>query len=127
MDTPAPDGPRPFPAPPALSVTITDLAQGVIVHLEGKADTTAVDRLQFVLMRVIARRVPLVVLDLSELTFLCSLAMGALIGLRRALARWGGCVKLAAGRPEIQETLEIAGLLKLFDYCTTLEEATAAG
>jgi len=117
--------PRPQPAPSTLAVTITDLARGVVVRLEGKADMTTVDRLQFALIRLVARRVPLAVLDLSGLTFLSSLAMGALISLRRDLGRWGGCVKLVAVRPEIQDALQVAGVVDLFEFCATVEQATA--
>ncbi len=40
-------------------------------------------------------------LDLSELTFIASLAMGVLVTFRRDLGRWGGRVRIAGTRPEI--------------------------
>src|SRR5262249_55888512 len=103
--------------------SFTDLAHGVVVRLEGSASFSYVDRLQFALVRLVARRTPLVVLDLSELTFIASLAMGILVTFRRDLGRWGGHVRVAGARPEIYEALQAAGLTELFDFYTTVDEA----
>jgi len=123
--SPATGSQRPGAAAP-LAVTVTDLAQGVIVRLEGAADLCTVDRMQSTLVRLIARRTPLAVLDLSGLTFLASLAMGVLVTFRRDMARRGGRVKLAGVRPEVYHSMRRAGLTDLFEFCTTAEEATAA-
>jgi anti-anti-sigma factor len=114
------------PARTRLAVRITDVAQGVIVHLEGKADLASLDQLQLALLQLLARRVPLAVLDLSELTFLATLLMGELVSFRRALARWGGCVRIAGARPEVYEALQMACMTELFEFYPTGEEATAA-
>ena len=114
---------RPAPTPGALTVSLTDLAHGVVVRLEGSASFNNLDRLQFALVRLVARRTPLVVLDLSELTFIASLAMGILVTFRRDLERWGGRVRIAGARPEIYEALQVAGLTEVFEFCTTVEEA----
>jgi anti-anti-sigma factor len=78
-------------------------------------------------MRLVARRVPWVVLDLTDLTFVSSLVLGALVGLRRELARFGGRVTMAGARPAVSEVLESARLDTLFVSYTTVEEAVAAG
>ena len=114
---------RPAPTPGALTVSLTDLAHGVVVRLEGSASFNHLDRLQLALVRLVARRTPLVVLDLSELTFIASLAMGILVTFRRDLERWGGRVRIAGARPEIYEALQAAGLTEVFEFCTTVEEA----
>jgi anti-sigma B factor antagonist len=115
------------PTPGPLTVTITDLAQGSVVRLEGSASFNNLDRLQFALIRLIARRTPLAVLDLSELTFITSLAMGVLVTFQRDVGRWGGRVRIAGARPEIHEVLQVAGLTEVFEFCTTVEEATTIG
>src|SRR5262249_28120870 len=106
---------------------VAETTWGVLLRLEGQAGVHAMDRMQFIviLMRLVARRVPLVVVDLSGLTVLSSLAMGALVGFRRDLGRWGGRVKLAAIPPAIYESLEAARLHMLFEVCATVEEALA--
>jgi anti-anti-sigma factor len=104
-----------------LAVTILDVTQGVLVRLEGAADCNSVARLQLALVRLIACREPLAVLDLSGLTFLSSLAMGALVSLRRDLARWGGRVRIARATPQVYESLEAARLTMLFEFTDTIE------
>ena len=86
------------------------------------------DRMLFILMlmRVVARRPPLVVVDLSGVTFLSSLAMGALVGFSRDLGRCGGRVKLVGIPPLIYESLKTSRLHTLFEICAAVEEAQAA-
>jgi anti-anti-sigma factor len=56
-----------------------------------------------------------VTLDLSELRFISSLAMGVLVTFRRSVVRTGGRVRLAEGfQPAVKEALTRAGLLDLF-------------
>jgi anti-anti-sigma factor len=120
---------RPLRAPEApFDCRVAETPWGVLLRLEGEAGVHAVDRMPFILMlmRLVARRPPLVVVDLSGLTFLSSLAMGALVGFRRDLGRWGGRVKLAAIPPMIYESLKTSRLDMLFELCATVEEAQAA-
>ena len=75
-----------------------------------------------------AARIPpdgysLVVLDLAELTFLSSLAMGALVEYRRGLCRRGVEIRLANVPAQVWLALESAGLCKLFEVIH-LEEPT---
>jgi anti-anti-sigma factor len=114
---------RAAPAPGPLTVAITDLPQGVVLRVEGSASFNNLDRLQFALIRLVARRTPLAMLDFSELTFIASLAMGMLVTFRRDLGRWGGRVRIAGVRPEIYEALRAAGLAELFEFCPTVEQA----
>jgi anti-anti-sigma factor len=110
----------------ALVVRITDLDRAVVVSLAGEAHTDNVQPLQFALARLLARRVPLAVLDCSALTLLSSLAMGILVGLRRDLGRWQGRVKLAGVGPPIEQALQATRLLDLFEVYATVEQALAA-
>ena len=117
---------RPWRAPEApFECHVVETAWGVLLRLEGAVGVHAVDRMPFIvmLMRLVARRPPLVVVDLSGVTFLSSLAMGALVGFRRDLGRWGGRVKLAAIPPLIYESLKTSRLDMLFEVCATVEEA----
>ena len=57
----------------------------------------------------------LVVFDLAELTFLSSLAMGALVAYRRGLSRRGIEVRLANVQAPVSLALESAGLGRLFE------------
>jgi anti-anti-sigma factor len=114
------------PEPPPLTVTVEELAGGVLLRLQGQAQISTVGLMQLAVERLVARRVPLVILDLSELTFLGSLAMSALVVLRRDLQPWGGRVEIAGIRPLVYESLEVTGLHRLFAFRASVEEALAA-
>ena len=109
----------------ALVVRITDLDRAVVVSVAGEASTDNLQPLEFALIRLVARRVPLAVVDCSALTMLSSLAMGMLVGLRRDLGRWQGCVTLACLAPPIQDALQATRLTELFQVHATVEEAPA--
>jgi anti-anti-sigma factor len=109
----------------ALTVRIIDLDGCVVVSVAGEASTDNLQPLEFALARLLARRVPLAVLDCSELTLLSSLAMGLLVGFRRDLGRWQGRVKLACVQPQVDVSLQAARLTFLFDLHATVEQALA--
>jgi anti-sigma B factor antagonist len=114
-------------APPraALLVRVTDLERAAVVSVAGGASTDNLQSLEFALARLVARRVPLAVFDCSGLTTLSSLAMGMLVGLRRDLGRWHGCVKLACVEPRIEQALRATRLADLFEIHATVEQAMA--
>jgi anti-sigma B factor antagonist len=110
-----------------MIVRVSEAGQAVVVRLEGEVRVLEVPRLQVPLMQLVARKVPLVVLDLADLTFISSLAIGALVGLRRDLGRFGGRVRMAGVRPAVAEVLESTRVGTLFASYATVEEAVAAG
>jgi anti-anti-sigma factor len=109
-----------------LVATIIDLDCGVLVRIEGEASCVGLENLQVAFARVLARRPPLAVLDLSRLNFLSSLAMGLLVQLRRDLARWHGLMKIANCPPAVGEVLATAGLADFFEFHASVEEAISA-
>jgi anti-anti-sigma factor len=134
MTTPATSPPIAGDAPPAslsrergtLVATLIDLDCGVLVRVEGEAGIIGLETLQFAFARVIARRSRLAILDLAQLTYLSSLAMGQLVRLRRDLGRWNGRVKIASCPAAIREVLEVAKVADFFGFHASLEEAISA-
>jgi anti-anti-sigma factor len=108
-----------------LVVCITELDEAVVVSLTGAASTDNLQPLEFALARLLAHRLPLAVLDCTALTMLSSLALGMLVGFRRDLGRWHGCVKLAGVSPPIEQALRATRLADLFEIHATVEHALA--
>jgi anti-sigma B factor antagonist len=106
---------------------VSEVSGAVVVRLAGEAGVVEVPRLQLPFMRLVVRRAPLVVLDLSELTYISSLALGAVVALRRNLGHFGGRVMIAAALPRVSGVLETTRLHTLFGVYATVEEALAAG
>lgn len=64
-----------------------------------------------------------VVVVLSDVTFIDSSGLGALLGQYRHLASRGGRLVLVDPRPPVQRVLQFSGLLKLVDVVESEEKA----
>jgi anti-anti-sigma factor len=85
------------------------------VAINGEASFDQAAGISAQLLQIPLEAYSLVVLDLAELTFLSSLAIGALIEYRRGLCRRGVEVRLAHVPAQVWLALESAGLGKLFE------------
>jgi anti-anti-sigma factor len=86
----------------------------LLVAIRGEASFDQAEVIAAELLRIPQDAYSLVVLDLADLTFLSSLAMGALVEYRRGLSRRGAEVRLANVQARIWLALESAGLWQLF-------------
>jgi anti-anti-sigma factor len=87
----------------------------LLVAINGGASFDQAELVSAQLLRIPLEAYSLVVLDLAELTFLSSLAMGALVEYRRGLCRRGIELRLANVQAHVWLSLESAGLGKLFE------------
>ena len=85
------------------------------VAIRGEASFDQAEVISAQLLRAPLDGARLVVLDLAGLTFLSSLAIGALVSYRRGVGRRGVEVRLANVRAQVWLALESAGLGKLFE------------
>jgi anti-anti-sigma factor len=85
------------------------------VAVRGEASFDQAEAISVQLLRIPPGAYALVVLDLAGLTFLSSLAMGALVEYRRGLQRRGVEVRLANVQAPVWQALESAGLWQLFE------------
>ena len=106
-----------------IEVHVERRPQLLRVAIRGEASFDQAEVLSAQLLRVPLDGARLVVLDLAELTFLSSLAMGALVSYRRGVGLRGVEVRLANVQAQVWLALESAGLGKLFERID-LEEPT---
>jgi anti-sigma B factor antagonist len=95
-----------------------------IVRLSGEFDLSAADLLQQAFDGVDSRS-RLVVVDLSEVRFFDSTALGLVVGLRRQLLSSGGRLALVVDGPEAVRVFQISGLDRIFSLTRSLDEAVA--
>ena len=93
------------------------------VAIRGDASFDQAEVLSAQLLRMPLDGASLVVFDLAGLTFLSSLAMGALIEYRRGVGRRGVDVRLANVQAPVWLALESAGLGRLFERIDLEEPA----
>jgi anti-anti-sigma regulatory factor len=107
---------------------VLETGEGVVARLRGVAGVLEAGALEASLSGLVARRPACVTVDLSELQFISSLAMGALVTYRRAAARAGTRVRLAPDlRPDVREALTRAELLSLLDAADSAQPCPPPG
>jgi anti-anti-sigma factor len=112
---------------PRLEVSVREAPGELVVRVAGEAGVAQAGELAVALLRLSARRAPLVTLDLSRLSLLSSLAMGALATFRRGIVRAGGRVRLVACMEEqVRESLERTGMIAQFEAAEDCEVPGAA-
>ena len=107
---------RPAPLAPTLELKVHQSSDGLIVRVKGEATIQCAGALLDGLLVATAQRPAVVTIDLAELRFISSLAMGLLVTYRRGVMRWGGRVRLVPNiHRSVHEALARAELLDLFE------------
>ncbi len=111
----------------ALTITTQQHGDATIVELRGSASMVEVDAFARQTDRLAAGRPKLLVLDLTRLEFLASLAIGQIVAMHKSVLLHGGRVTLAAPNPQVLGVLERCNLRAVMPICATLDEALAPG
>jgi anti-sigma B factor antagonist len=94
-----------------------------VVAVAGDADLHSGPELRDCLSGLMDEGVTRLVLDLSETTFVDSMALGVLLGSVKRLRPSDGRVEVVVPRPDIRRIFEITMLDRVFDLHMTLEQA----
>ncbi|MDQ3152186.1 MAG: STAS domain-containing protein [Actinomycetota bacterium] len=99
-----------------LRVSVEDHPEGAVVTVTGEVDLHTSSTLRAALDRALGGTAPVVVVDLSAVTFLSSSGLSALVELRRGAESRARAVRLVGdGRP-VRRPLQAAGLVDLFTW-----------
>ncbi|MBA3380775.1 MAG: STAS domain-containing protein [Actinobacteria bacterium] len=98
----------------------------VVIPIHGDTDMHVVEELKARLSEAIDESPAAVVLDLSGVTFLDSIALGVLLGSLRTLGAAGGQLRVVAPRPEIRRIFEVTLLDRVFAIDSSRDEALDA-
>ena len=105
-----------------FEASVTEVQGAQVLKLSGEA-RLSIESLEQKSLQLMATRPELVVVDLSEITFLSTLAMGSLVKLYRSLKAHGGKAILAAAQPRILGVLQHTKLDTLFGMSDSVENA----
>ncbi len=94
-----------------------------VVKVFGSVSISEADRLREQLESLAAERVPVIILDLSEMDFICSLGLGAIISGHLKCRHHRGQIRLVKPLPQVRELLETTRLTKLFGVYDSVEAA----
>ena len=109
----------------ALSVDIKSEHGGaaIVYRLRGSLDLATAPSLRAALVEAANEGKHDIVVDLTELEFLDSTGLGALIGAHRRAMENGGRVRLIVREGPISRLLNITGLMRIFAVYSTLDGA----
>jgi anti-sigma B factor antagonist len=115
---------RPAPVQGNASLSVLRHPAFVIARLEGDLDiATTTPVLRERLLGVFSPSAPLLIIDLSGVSFTDVSALAVLVATRRRARELGITVRLAAPRPQTAKLLRITGLDEVFTICATLDDA----
>lgn len=97
----------------------------VVVELRGELDITTVPNLRPALHALLDGKTPRIILDLSELAFIDSSALTAIVIADRRARQLGVTLALAAPQRIVARVLSITGLDQHFPVYPTLADAAA--
>jgi anti-sigma B factor antagonist len=103
------------------------LADGVEkISLVGRMDSVGVHDINLRLSALVATRKLLAVVDLSEVSFLASIGIRALVVNARAQSLRGGVMALANPQPLVAEVLKMAGIDTIIPVYPDVDSAYSA-
>jgi anti-sigma B factor antagonist len=97
-----------------------------VIAARGEIDLFTAPELKQVLTDVIEGGQHRLVIDLTDVSFLDSTALGVLIGAVKRLRSRGGALAIVNTDPSIAKTFEITGLDQIFTILPSREDALAA-
>ena len=109
--------------PEPLRVELQRGSAYVLVRLVGSATMDCIENLRTQLSSVLAENPPELILDLSQLQFLNSSGLGALVDTHLQYRRQTGTLKLLNPSPPISHLLKLTNLDRLLPVYDSLEAA----
>lgn len=99
----------------------------VVLALNGDADLHSAIELRTRLGSAVEAGAALLVVDLSRVTFIDSMALGVLLETMKRLRARDGALRIVGPRPDVRRIFEITLLDRIFPLDATRSEALAAG
>ncbi|MBC5810801.1 MAG: STAS domain-containing protein [Candidatus Eremiobacteraeota bacterium] len=113
----------------SLSIDLTTLEDGrtQVFALHGSLDIATSPSLRAALLEAAEGPGQILVVDLTQLEFLDSTGLGALIGAHRRATERNGAVRLVVKEGQILRLLRITGLLDVLQVYPSMDDALAEG
>jgi anti-sigma B factor antagonist len=109
----------------AFSVSPRKLdAHTAVLSVEGDLDLASAPSLKWALADAVGAGATQLVIDLAQVSFIDSTALGVLVGAHRSLDR-GTRMAITCSRPEVLNIFELTGLDSTFDIFGDLDSALA--
>lgn len=110
-----------------MNIASEQLDNGVLrVSLSGRLDVLGAQAIDIKFTALTATKKALILVDMSEVSFLASLGMRTLISSAKALSNRGGYMVLFKPQPNVADVLETSGVSSLIPIYDDFDEAVSA-
>jgi len=116
-----------MPATPGdkLRIDVTERDNATIVTIRGDVSIDQADAFASQLQALAPTAKPVVVLDLTEMKFICSRGLGAMVTLETERRKQDGLVRLASPTRAIRQLIEATRLHRILPIYEAVDRATA--
>lgn len=109
-----------------MQIETTSKNDTVIIHIIGSVDAMTAPKLEKAVESQIEMGNYLLVIDLSQVEFMSSAGLRALLAALKGCHHKGGELHLAGAQPGVKRTMEIAGFTELIKIFPNVESATTS-
>ncbi len=103
----------------------TEMVHGtIVVHVSGSLGIVEANKLRLHLGKLADAENSMIILELSEMNFICSMGLGAIISAHLKQRPKNGLIRLVAPQPPVAQLFEMTHLTKLFEIFPSVAEAT---
>ena len=106
-----------------MEIAVRHEGDAAVVKLVGSAGMEEADELRQRLLAIADQKPRVMVLDMADLDFICSVGLGGMVASCLRCWRHQGVVRLVRPRPAIHEVLTKTKLTALFEVFDSVEEA----
>jgi anti-sigma B factor antagonist len=110
-----------------LGLVVREEGDWTVLVVSGEVDIATAPNLREKLHSLLADGRLHVIIDLDEVTFLDSTALGVLVGVLKRARTEGGELRLVCNQPRVRKVFEITRLDSAFDLCSSVDEAIKSG
>jgi anti-sigma B factor antagonist len=110
-----------------LGLVVHEEGEWTVLVVSGEIDIATAPSLREKLHSLLAEGKRHLVIDLDEVTFLDSTALGVLVGVLKRARTEGGELRIVCNQPRVRKVFEITRLDSAFDLCTSVEDAVKGG
>jgi anti-anti-sigma factor len=109
-----------------MEISATRLDQTVVVSIVGSVDALTAGELDHYLSAQVDSGQKQIVADLSQVDFMASAGLRAILHALKESRQRGGDLRLAAARPGVDHTLKISGFSTILQSFPTVDQAVAS-
>jgi anti-sigma B factor antagonist len=109
-----------------LSYEVEPRGEKHLVTLHGRVGELEANQLQLELLTLVDQGARRIVLDLTDVPFITSSCLGAMMVAHKHLRKENGALRVAGAQPLVRQILEITKLFKLFGRYDSIQAALDA-